>query len=119
VNKGGISGLTHCFNNDEDPETVEQAIWAIGNICGDGPRMRDLVLEHGIVNKIMPHIKSEQTNEFLANLTWMLSNLCRNKPAPEFKQVEPLLLPLNALLGWKESRCNIDSAWALSYFSDG
>ena len=111
--------MTHCFTNDEDPETVEQAIWAIGNIVGDGPRMRDFVLEAGIVTLIMPHIKSEQSNEFLANLTWMLSNLCRNKPPPKFEQVKPLLLPLNALLCWKDTRCNVDAAWALSYFSDG
>ena len=31
------------------PEVVEQAIWALGNIAGNGPNFRDLVLGAGIV----------------------------------------------------------------------
>lgn len=117
VNAGGIPGLTHVFDSNS-VDAVEQAIWALSNIAGDGCHLRDQVLADGVVHKVMRHIVSERTGDFLPNLTWMLSNLCRNKPAPALSLIEPLIKPLSALLAWSDKKCNIDSAWAFSYFTD-
>ena len=31
-----------------DNNVQEQAVWALGNIAGDGPRMRDFVINNGV-----------------------------------------------------------------------
>ena len=75
------------------PEVVEQAIWALGNIAGDGPNFRDLVLGAGIVKPMMaltrdPNMVNKDTNQpsaqFLQNISWTMSNLCRNKVANSY-----------------------------------
>lgn len=35
----------------------EQAVWALGNIAGDSPRCRDLVLGHGALAPLMDQLK--------------------------------------------------------------
>lgn len=59
-------------------------MWALGNIAGDSPECRDIVLAAGIMPHllallVMPDIKLT----VLINATWTLSNLCRGKnPEP-------------------------------------
>ena len=69
------------------PEIVEQTIWALGNIAGDGPNFRNLVLRAGIVKPLIalprdPNMVNKDTNQpsaqFLQNISWLMSNLCRN-----------------------------------------
>ena len=31
---------------------AEQAVWVLGNIAGDGPELRDNVIEHGIMKSV-------------------------------------------------------------------
>lgn len=45
--------------NSPFPHIVEQAVWAIGNIAGDGPEARDLVLSHGVMNYLLKLIEPE------------------------------------------------------------
>lgn len=45
--------------NSPFPHIVEQAVWAIGNIAGDGPEARDLVLSHGVMNYLLRLIEPE------------------------------------------------------------
>lgn len=118
VRAGGIPVLIALFDSPEQ-ETVEQAIWALGNIAGDGEECRDQVLSLGVVGKLMAHIKSEKGDEFLQNLTWMISNLCRNKPTPRIELLKPLLEPLHCLVQWPDTRVQADASWALSYITDG
>lgn len=118
VKHNAIPALIALFDSHHD-ETVEQAIWALGNIAGDGHECRDLVLKQGVVAKLMKHINSEKSQDFLRNLTWMISNLCRNKPTPPLEYLQPLLAPLAALVNWHDTRVQADACWALSYITDG
>lgn len=34
----------------------EQAVWALGNIIGDGPALRDFVIRHGVVTPLLNFI---------------------------------------------------------------
>lgn len=77
----------------------EQAVWALGNIIGDGPVLRDYVIELGVVDPLLSFIKPEIPISFLRNVTWVIVNLCRNKdPPPPIQTIEELLPALNALI---------------------
>lgn len=77
----------------------EQAVWALGNIIGDGPHLRDYVIELGIVKPLLSFIKPEIPISFLRNVTWVIVNLCRNKdPPPPMATIKNLLPALHALI---------------------
>lgn len=40
-------------------EVAEQAVWALGNIAGDGPQTRDLVLKCGVMPMLLAMVKPE------------------------------------------------------------
>eukprot|EP00036_Acanthoecidae_sp_10tr_P011438 CAMPEP_0182926124 /NCGR_PEP_ID=MMETSP0105_2-20130417/10857_1 /TAXON_ID=81532 ORGANISM="Acanthoeca-like sp., Strain 10tr" /NCGR_SAMPLE_ID=MMETSP0105_2 /ASSEMBLY_ACC=CAM_ASM_000205 /LENGTH=560 /DNA_ID=CAMNT_0025063997 /DNA_START=55 /DNA_END=1737 /DNA_ORIENTATION=+ len=107
-------------------DVKEQAVWALGNIAGDGPRCRDLVLESGILDPLLRVLKEaykvdgKHKISMLRNATWTLSNLCRGKsPPPNFETVAVSLNVLAALIYSPDEEVLIDACWALSYLSDG
>lgn len=97
----------------------EQAIWALGNIAGDSPNFRDLVLQSGGLNPIMTVLRDSDKTSMMRNATWTLSNLCRGKPPPPFEWVSPALGTLANLSYSSDVEVLTDACWALSYLSDG
>lgn len=102
--------------------TVEQAIWAIGNIASDCVNYRDNIIRNGgivnLVNVIQSNMKQPNVVKHGA---WALSNLCRGNPLPKYENVKeaiPLLCHLisNSLIIDKEIIA--DCCWAISYNSD-
>uniref|UniRef100_A0A1B6DZ56 Importin subunit alpha n=1 Tax=Clastoptera arizonana TaxID=38151 RepID=A0A1B6DZ56_9HEMI len=98
----------------------EQAVWALGNIIGDGPALRDYVINLGVVRPLLTFIKPCIPISFLRNVTWVIVNLCRNKdPPPHIKTISEILPALNELIHHSDVNILVDTVWALSYLTDG
>ncbi|CAG0884349.1 unnamed protein product, partial [Darwinula stevensoni] len=98
----------------------EQAVWALGNIIGDGPELRDYVIRLGVVQPLLSFISPNIPITFLRNVTWVMVNLCRNKdPPPPVTTIQEVLPALNALILHTDINILVDTVWALSYLTDG
>lgn len=58
IEAGAIPKFAALLNSSYS-HVVEQAVWALGNIAGDGPDSRDLVLLHGVMNSLLRLIEPE------------------------------------------------------------
>lgn len=119
IQKGTVDQLIKLLKSPHI-EVIEQAIWGIGNIAGDGPRIRDIVIAAGAVNPIADLLDQVTTGtSFTRNASWTLSNFCRGRPAPELDKVKRCLPSLARVLIQNSSEDIIgDICWAMSYISD-
>jgi HEAT repeat protein len=100
----------------------EQCIWALGNIAGDGPKLRDYVLQEDMMSPLLENVvyaldQGAQPITTIRNGAWAISNLCRGLPAPSWNQIVVSLQVLFRLLQVKDDETIVDCAWALAYMT--
>ncbi|XP_058142153.1 importin subunit alpha-8 [Dasypus novemcinctus] len=119
VKEGAIRPLVQLLSSPHGT-VCEQAVWALGNIAGDGPEFRDIVIASNAIPHLLSLVSSTIPITFLRNITWTLSNLCRNKnPYPCQQAVKQMLPVLCHLLQHHDSEVLSDTCWALSYLTEG
>lgn len=98
----------------------EQAVWALGNIAGDGAAFRDAVLQQGAMRPLLALCTAFSRLTLLRNAAWTISNLCRGKePNPPPFEIVSLAIPTLAdLLNIKDQHVLMDTCWSLSYLCD-
>ncbi|KAG0041409.1 Importin alpha subunit (Karyopherin alpha subunit) (Serine-rich RNA polymerase I suppressor protein) [Gryganskiella cystojenkinii] len=106
-----------------------QTIWALGNISGDGPPYRDLILRSGALEVILsliemcedPSVAKEQKYMILRIAVWCVSNLCRGsgRCAPEWLQVSPAFPMLRRLMYIDDTEILADTCWAMCRILNG
>jgi len=119
VECGGIPPFIELLKSTHH-NVAEQAVWAIGNIAGDGPELRDQVINAGVIMPLLALARPDAEYPFLRNITWTISNLCRNKnPSPPFEAIKDCLPTLGAFISHPDPEVQADACWAISYLTDG
>ncbi|KAF5745900.1 Importin alpha ALPHA AIMP ALPHA isoform 1 [Tripterygium wilfordii] len=118
IDSGAVPIFVNLLSSPND-DVREQAVWALGNIAGDSPECRNLVLGHGALMPLLAQFNEHAKLSMLRNATWTLSNFCRGKPQPPFDQTQPALPALERLIHSNDEEVLTDACWALSYLSDG
>lgn len=126
VENGAVAPLIRLLSSS-DPNLVEQSVWALGNISGDGSKCRDYLLSMGCLTAVSTMITSvlaarsegkKVQPTLLRNAAWAFSNLFRGKPAPSLSAVSGALPVMSTLLGNDDSEVVVDVLWAVTYFTD-
>ncbi len=112
-----ISLLRH-----HNAEIREQCIWALGNIAGDGPKLRDYVLQENIMSPLLENLafaldNGAEPKSVVRNGAWAISNLCRGSPSPSWNQVVVALPVIFRLLQVNYNDTLVDTCWALAYMT--
>lgn len=118
VDAGAVPQFTRLLSCPS-AEVREQCAWCLGNIAGDSPALRDIVLASGALQPLLQNIAQPANDSLFGNCVWTLSNFCRGKPAPHLSYVAPAVPILTKILEGNNDDAKTDALWALSYISDG
>ena len=119
VECGSVPHLTKLLTSAV-PDIREQAAWCLGNVAGDGPELRNFVLNSGALQPLVMNVMQPASLSLMRNCVWALSNFCRGKPQPSLDVIKEALPALRHVVqSSNDQETIIDATWALSYISDG
>ena len=122
VESGAAEGLIALLGS-RNWEVREQAVWALGNVAGDGPASRDALLARGLVPALVALVTAA-TNTLLPpslmrNAAWALASVFRGRPGPALPAVQAALPTLAALVRYPDPEVATDALWGAAYATDG
>jgi importin subunit alpha-1 len=110
-----------------DAAVAEQAIWAIGNLLGESPKLRDeLLVKHDVMTRLLIYIGDQLLSannggssiSALRNSVWATSNAVRGKPLPKLELVAPAIPVLASLISHSDLDVRIYALWTLGYICE-
>lgn len=103
-----------------DPQLVELAVRALGNVAGDNASFRDAVLAFADVYPAMKdaYVAFPHEITLLRELAWALGNLCRNVPHPPLPFMVSMVPLLHSMAHSSDLDTSLNALWAISYISD-
>lgn len=118
-NVPAIRNITNLLRSDNLP-LLEQAVWCLSNIAGDGSDSRDAILNAGGMDMLCAVVTNHHNRLTLVRHTiWAISNLCRGKPKPSFAAVQPAVkIACGLIMTQTDVEILTDACWALSYLAD-
>ena len=72
-----------------DIDVRENVIWILSNIAAESHEYRDMLLDQDLPRKLEATICLEKSDDsFLGLVSWLISNICKGPPYPEFHLVK-------------------------------
>ena len=69
-------------------EVKDSAMFILANISGESFASRDIIIERGVVPKLVSLLEDEtHSRAFITHIAWLISNLVRGTPYPAFEDV--------------------------------
>jgi len=120
VAEGAVEALSK-FINSSEPELVDQAVWALGNISGDSVEHRNAVCNSGVAEVLIRNISTAKTMEYgvMTNSMWVLSNLVRGHPGPSNNLVREVLGVVPKVINLDYEETLAETLWLLANASEG
>ncbi|KAG5186830.1 armadillo-type protein [Tribonema minus] len=115
---GSVPALVHLLSSP-NREVVEQSLWVLGNVAGEGTTARDAVLAAGTLTPLVRCLDANAPHLSLCRIgSWVLSNLFDGQPRPQV-DVAAVLPTLSRLLRSADGEVLSHTCWALSHLCDG
>jgi len=80
---GGIPKIMNILDNPVE-EIKSQAIWLVSNMVGNSSKIRDILIEQKILDKILTILASTNNEKYINLSTWCISNFFKVKPIPNY-----------------------------------
>ncbi|CAM9713543.1 unnamed protein product, partial [Ectocarpus sp. 12 AP-2014] len=97
VKNGAVPIFVRLLTSAND-DIREEVVRAVGNIAGDSPVSRDLVLQLGALDPLLQQLTDRSKLSVLRIATWALSKVCGEISPARLKQVGPALPTLTRLI---------------------
>ena len=92
VADGALAPLIALLYTATNEELVYQALWAVGNIVADNGHFRNMALDKGLLNAVLPFLQDTTPVSLLRIFGWLVANICRTRdPPPGVDLIETLL----------------------------
>lgn len=115
-----IPVIAEILSSNADEELKEKVVMVLGNIAGDSPKLRDKVLESGLMIKLLELLDSRSSLAMSSNGAWALLNMCCGKdPAPDPQLISRCIPTLAKLINHDDFYVISDACWALSNMCEG